>query len=138
MRRSLAVGILVATTFAAPAPLLVSTAAASTGVASTGVASTGVAPIATGTPPGGDDAPPVTNDFMDLDRDVSDCISAMPKPGCGREPTSSGDRGGWQQILLFGVLMLGMAGIGTRVAFSVRARDRASASEQVGTERNGS
>ena len=69
-------------------------------------------------------APPVTNDFMDLERDVSECISAMPKPGCGREPTSSGDRGGAMQIALFGVLMLGMAVIGTRIAFAVRARDR--------------
>ncbi len=72
------------------------------------------------TPP----APPVTNDFMDLERDVSECISSMPKPGCGREPTTSGDRGGAMQIALFGVLMLGMAAIGTRIAFAIRARDR--------------
>ena len=73
------------------------------------------------TPP----APPVTNDFMDLDRDVSECISAMPKPGCGREPTTSGDRGGAMQLALFGIILVAMAGIGTRVAFAVRARDRA-------------
>lgn len=103
-----------------------------------------IAPLSVGSPagatvpPGGDDTPPVTNDFMDLERDVSDCISAMPKPGCGREPTSSGDRGGWQQLLLFGVLMLGMAGIGVRVAHSVRARDRASTGEKIGTESDGS
>ena len=69
-------------------------------------------------------APPVTNDFMDLERDVSECISAMPKPGCGREPTSSGDRGGAMQIALFGIILVAMAGIGTRIAFAVRARDR--------------
>ncbi|MBU3689664.1 MAG: hypothetical protein FGM29_08940 [Actinobacteria bacterium] len=69
-------------------------------------------------------APPVTNDFLDLDRDVSECISAMPKPGCGREPTSSGDRGGAMQLALFGIILVAMAGIGTRIAFAVRARDR--------------
>jgi hypothetical protein len=69
-------------------------------------------------------APPVTNDFMDLERDVSECISAMPKPGCGREPTSSGDRGGAMQIALFGIILVAMAGIGTRIGFAVRARDR--------------
>jgi len=94
-------------------------------------------PVGASVPPGGEDSPPVTNDFMDLERDVSECISAMPKPGCGREPTSSGDRGGWQQLVVFGVLMVGMAGIGVRIAVSVRARDRESASEQVGAERDG-
>ena len=64
------------------------------------------------------------NVYLDLERGVNECISALPKPGCGREPVDSGDRGGWQQFLVFGVLMAGMAGIGTRVVFSVRSRDR--------------
>jgi hypothetical protein len=87
------------------------------------VAGSSFVPSAAATVPPGDQ-PPVTNEFLDLERDVTECISSMPKPGCGREPTDSGDRGGWQQTLVFGILMLGMAGIGTRVAFAVRKRDR--------------
>ena len=69
--------------------------------------------------------PPTTeNDFMILERDVTSCISSNPQPGCGREPTSSGDRGGWQQLLLFFIMFLGMAFIFWRVYLSVRARDR--------------
>lgn len=69
--------------------------------------------------------PPTTeNDFMNLDRDVTSCVSSFPKPGCGREPTSSSDRGGWQQLLLFFIMFLGMAFIFFRVFRSVRARDK--------------
>ncbi len=88
------------------------------------LAGTSFVPAAAATTPP-DGQPPATNDFLDLERDVTECISSMPKPGCGREPTSNGDRGGWQQTLVFGVLMISMAGIGTRVAFAVRKRDRA-------------
>jgi hypothetical protein len=69
------------------------------------------------------------NDFMDLERDVTECISSNPLPGCGREPTSPGDRGGWQQLLLFGVMLGGMAIIFVRVYFSVRSRDRGASNE---------
>jgi hypothetical protein len=69
--------------------------------------------------------PPTTeNDFMNLERDLTSCISSNPQPGCGREPTSSSDRGGWQQLLLFFIMFLGMAFIFWRVFLSVRARDR--------------
>jgi hypothetical protein len=72
-----------------------------------------------------DTQPPTTeNDFMNLERDVTSCISSSPQPGCGREPTSSSDRGGWQQLLLFFIMFLGMAFIFWRVFLSVRARDR--------------
>lgn len=68
--------------------------------------------------------PDTVNDFMDLERDLTTCISSNPLPGCGREPTSPGDRGGWQQLLLFGIMLGGMAIIFVRVYFSVRSRDR--------------
>ena len=72
-----------------------------------------------------DTQPPTTeNDFMNLERDVTSCISSNPQPGCGREPTSSSDRGGWQQLLLFFIMFLGMAFIFWRVFLSIRARDR--------------
>jgi len=70
--------------------------------------------------------PPDTNDFMDLERDVTSCISSNPLPGCGRQPTSSGDRGGWQQLLLFAIMFAGMSIIFWRVYLAVRLRDRQS------------
>jgi len=72
-----------------------------------------------------DTQPPTTeNDFMNLGRDLTTCISSSPLPDCGREPTSSSDRGGWQQLLLFFIMFLGMAFIFWRVYLSIRARDR--------------
>ena len=72
-----------------------------------------------------DTQPPTTeNEFMNLERDVTSCISSIPQPGCGREPTSSSDRGGWQHLLLFLIMFLGMAFIFYRVYRSIRARDK--------------
>lgn len=65
------------------------------------------------------------NDFLDLERSLTECISSNPPPGCGRVPTSPGDRGGWQQLLLFGVMMGGISVIFWRVARAVRRRDSA-------------
>lgn len=78
------------------------------------------APVVASVPP----EPIEENVYLDLERGVNECISALPKPGCGREPVDAGDRGGWQQFLVFGVLMTAMAGIGTRIVFSVRKRAR--------------
>lgn len=89
------------------------------------VLSFGVPAVAASTPPANQEVP-TTNEFMDLERDLSECISSNPLPGCGREPTSSGDRGGWQQLLLFGIMMGGIAIIFWRITRSVRARDRSS------------
>ena len=93
-----------------------------------GVGFVGSSAVLATTPPADtqlDTQPPTTeNDFMILERDVTSCISSIPKPGCGREPTSSSDRGGWQQLLLFFIMFLGMAFIFWRVYLSVRARDR--------------
>jgi hypothetical protein len=66
----------------------------------------------------------VPNDFMDLERDLTACISSNPLPGCGRQPTGPGDRGGWQQFLLFGIMAGGIGFIVWRIGRSIRARDR--------------
>lgn len=87
------------------------------------VLSFGAPAVASSTPPA-DQEVPTTNEFMDLERDLSECISSNPLPGCGREPTSAGDRGGWQQLLLFGIMMGGIAVIFWRITRAVRARDR--------------
>ena len=68
--------------------------------------------------------PDTVNDFLDLERDVTQCISSNPLPGCGREPTSSGDRGGWQQLLLFGILIVGLGIVFGRVFVAVRRGDK--------------
>lgn len=67
----------------------------------------------------------VPNDFLDLERSLAECISSNPPPGCGRVPTGPGDRGGWQQFVLFGVMMSGIVVIFWRVSRAVRGRNTA-------------
>ena len=68
--------------------------------------------------------PPVTvNEFLPEDRGLSECISAVPKPGCGSEA-----RGGWRQTLVLLAILVGLALIVWRVVVGARkarvARDR--------------
>ena len=65
-------------------------------------------------------APPPSDEL-----DLSSCIGLYPKPGCGTEPQSSGDRGGAMQIAVFGILVAALVVIGVRIARSIIARDRA-------------
>ena len=57
--------------------------------------------------------------------DYSACVGLYQKPGCGTKPILSGDRGGAMQLVVFGILIAGMAVIGIRIARSIRARDKA-------------
>jgi MYXO-CTERM domain-containing protein len=57
----------------------------------------------------------VDNDFIPENRNLSECVSALPKPGCG-----SSARGGWRQGAVLGVLVLGLAFITWRIIRSVR------------------
>lgn len=59
------------------------------------------------------------NPFIPEDANIGDCVSSLPRPGCGTEASTSG-----KTALTFGVLMAGMAFIGWRVARGVRQRDR--------------
>ena len=63
--------------------------------------------------------PTTVNEFVPEDRDLSDCISSLPKPGCGSEA-----RGGWRQGVVLALVLTGMALIGLRVALAIRRRDR--------------
>jgi hypothetical protein len=66
--------------------------------------------------PGTVDPPPITvNPFIPEDRGISDCISALPKPGCGSEA-----RGGWRQGLILLALIGGLSVIGWRIVAGVR------------------
>lgn len=60
--------------------------------------------------------PPVTfNEFLPEERAIGDCISAIPKPGCGSEA-----RGGWRQTLVLLAILVGLALIVWRVVAGAR------------------
>jgi hypothetical protein len=60
--------------------------------------------------------PPVTdNVFVPENRDLTECITAVPKPGCGSEARSD-----WHQGLVLGVMVAGLIVIGWRIGRAVR------------------
>ena len=61
----------------------------------------------------------------DNEPDLQQCIGLLPKPGCGRKPVDSGDRGGAMQFVTFGILIAALVVIGVRIARAVVARDKA-------------
>jgi hypothetical protein len=65
--------------------------------------------------------PPVTaNDFFPEQRDVTDCIGVLERPGCGSE-----SRGGWRQTLVFGLIAAGLIVVFTKIVIGVqRGRTR--------------
>jgi hypothetical protein len=74
-----------------------------------------VAAYVSGNPP--PTTPPAVTDnpFIPPDKNLSDCVSANPPPGCG-----SNAHGGWRQYLTFGIVILGLVFIGWRVVVIVR------------------
>lgn len=67
--------------------------------------------------------PPITvNEFFPTERSLSECLSVLPKPGCGSEA-----RGGWAQTAVFIALIGGLGIIMTRVIIGVRGRNIAGA-----------
>ena len=64
------------------------------------------------------------NDFIPTERDISDCISAVQKPGCGSE-----NRSDYHMWLVFVVLIGGMGLIAWRIVVGYR-RDRATIDKQ--------
>jgi hypothetical protein len=77
-------------------------------------------------------APVATNDFIPENANIGDCVSSLPRPGCGSEARS--DTG---QLLTFGALLLGSVFIGWRIVRSVRQRESA-ADQPVAAEGDGS
>ena len=51
--------------------------------------------------------------------------SGIELPNSGQAPEFSGDRGGWAQLTLFGVMSAGMLGIFVRVCYATRQRTKA-------------
>jgi hypothetical protein len=66
---------------------------------------------------GPDDLPITTvyNEFYPEDRDLSDCLSVLPRPGCG-----SSARSGWPQLTVFGLIVIGVGAVAARVLVSAR------------------
>ncbi len=66
--------------------------------------------------------PPVTaNEFLPEERNLSDCVGALERPGCGSEA-----RGGWRQTLVFLAVAAGLVLVFGRIAWSARrSRQRA-------------
>lgn len=72
---------------------------------------------------------PITDDTFvyDLDKDPSECIGFLPRPGCGKEPEQAGDRGGALQYVVMAIMLAGIAVIGSVLVRNVIKRDRAMA-----------
>jgi hypothetical protein len=70
----------------------------------------------------------------DLDKEPSDCIGFLPKPGCGKKPQQAGDRGGSLQYLTFLVMIAGVGTIATVLIRNVIKRDRAMAAKMAKDE----
>lgn len=70
--------------------------------------------------------PPVTaNEFLPESRDLTDCVGALEKPGCGSEA-----RGGTMATVVFVLMLVGMSIIFVRIAVGVR-RNRQQIDESV-------
>ena len=67
----------------------------------------------------------------DLENDPSECINSNPRPNCGKKPQLSGDRGGWMQYTVFGVMIAALLTIGTVLVRNTMKRDRAIAEQMV-------
>ena len=71
---------------------------------------TGFEPVSTAEP---------ANEFLPADRSISECISAIPKPGCGSDA-----RGGWHQAVVLLAVLVGLAVIAWRVVVGARRARR--------------
>jgi cyanate permease len=66
------------------------------------------------------------NEFLPEDRGIGECISAVPRPGCGSEA-----RGGWRQTLVLVAILAGLILIAWRVVAGAR-KARAAQDRRVG------
>jgi hypothetical protein len=117
-RRALAALLLlgaVAVLLGAPAgPARAAPVASATPAASAAAA----APAAVPNPPDTSVTAITDNDFIP-DRDLDDCVSALPQPGCGSQA-----RSGWRQWVIFGLLVVALSFIGWRIVRSIRKAQR--------------
>lgn len=62
----------------------------------------------------------IPNDFYPTEAELSDCLSALPPPGCGSEA-----KGGWPQFIVFALIVAGLGVIVARIMVSTRRARRA-------------
>ncbi|MGA0117864.1 MAG: hypothetical protein ACO3JF_05675 [Ilumatobacteraceae bacterium] len=72
---------------------------------------------------------PDSTAVYDLEKEPSECIGFLPKPGCGKKPEQAGDRGGSLQYLTFGIMLVGVGIVGTVLTRNVMKRDKAMAEQ---------
>lgn len=100
--------------------MLVTAAGATAAIGAAGAVPSALAAVpASDTEPGEPAAETTANPFLPDDEDVNvtDCISAAPRPGCG-----SDERGGWRQWAVFGVLAAALVVVGMRIVVGIRRR----------------
>jgi hypothetical protein len=68
------------------------------------------------------------NEFIPEEQQITDCISAAPKPGCGSQARSD-----WHQWMVFVALVAGMAFVGWRVVAGLRRQRHEPESHQSAT-----
>lgn len=84
-----------------------------------------LAPTSAGAAPTDTTVPVTDSTFVwDLEKEPSECIGFLPKPGCGKEPQQAGDRGGALQWTVFAVILAGVGTVGTVLVRNVVRRDR--------------
>ncbi len=76
-----------------------------------------------------------TSPYANLQNEPSACLNSNPKPNCGVKPQAPGDRGGWMQYTVFGVMLSALAVIGTVLVRNVIKRDRAIAEQIAQSEK---
>ena len=55
------------------------------------------------------------NPFFPEERSLGDCLSSLPKPGCGSDA-----RGGWRQTAVLGAILAGLGFIAWRIVHQSR------------------
>lgn len=76
-----------------------------------------------------------TTPYNNLQNEPALCVNSNPRPDCGMKPQASGDRGGWMQYTVFGVMIAALGVIGTVLARNVIKRDRALAQQVADAEK---
>ena len=77
----------------------------------------GIAAAVAGTPP--TDPPSAADNPFLPERNLSDCVSAVPQPNCGTDA-----KGGWRQAVVFAIVLVALAFVGWRITRTVRRNRR--------------
>jgi hypothetical protein len=90
-------------------------APAGSAAAATPATSPATTPVTTAPQPVDSEPTATINEFLPEDRSIGECISAVPRPGCGSDA-----RGGWRQYVVAVVVVAGLVVVGWRIVAGVR------------------